>query len=274
MRLKNSGQVPEYDVLKPNSTKNDTGQKNYDLEFKKQYDIAIQGRELEMQNELDRLKKEKAEIRVRKQKEEENLTDLMKEIELKKERDLRARIEKEQIKKEIMLLEKNKLSSLEQEKKASLEKLAGEREMLKKKEDHLMNELARLEDDMRGLDEIRNQEMDKVNKNAELLKQKGRENKGVNEILIRERSDKIAELKMRREQLDLERQRIMGDLDKIKKGETVPKRSNYGLYAANQMLNEMNAMKNYGLGEARDKFQREEDRINQLRVKFFFDIME
>jgi hypothetical protein len=180
------------------NTLNGYSNPNEDM-FRKQYDQSTKYREDEMQNEINKIKHEKAEIRLKKQKEEESLADLMKEIELKKERDLRARIEKEQIKKELVNLEKTKLSSLEHDKKAHLEKLAAEREILKQKEDHLMNEIGKLENEKKSLDQIRRDDMERVDKNAEILKQKSKENKSINELLMNEKSDRVAELKMRRE---------------------------------------------------------------------------
>jgi hypothetical protein len=58
--------------------------------------------------------------------------------------------------------------------------------------------------------------------------------------------------------LDLERRRIMDDLETVRKGEMAPKRSNYGLYAATQTLNDIQGIKNYGIGNARDKIQNDE----------------
>lgn len=273
LRLKNDPYARNdiIDINKITGSVEPKSTKKFEDEYRKQYDIAIQSRELEMQQELNRIKQEKAEIRMKRQKEEEQLADLLREVELKKERELRARIEKEQIKKELTNLEKSKLTALEQEKKAQLEKLAAEREILRQKEDQLINELGKLENDMRTLERIRQEDMERVNEEAEVIKRKGRENKVVSDALMQERSERIAELKMRREQLEFERQRIMGDLDKIKKGEPLAtKRSNYGLYAANQMLNDINGIKNYGIDNAREKLLRDEERINQLKATIYY----
>ena len=239
---------------------------NPDDDYRRGYEPGAYSRDNNIENEINRIKQEKAEIRLRKQKEEENLAELMKEVELKKERDLRARIEKEQIKKELVNLEKTKLTTLEQEKKIQLEKLANEREVLKQKEDRLMNELQRLEGDMQTMERIRQEDMARVNEAADHLKANKRENRIVGGALLQENSEKVAELKIRREQLDLERQRIMGDLDKIRKGEPVSKRPNYALYSANKMLGEINQLKQFGADHTRDILHREQDRIDQLKV--------
>mmetsp|Transcript_29186 Transcript_29186/g.26579 ORF Transcript_29186/g.26579 Transcript_29186/m.26579 type:complete len:136 (+) Transcript_29186:300-707(+) len=122
--------------------------RNFDDDYKRLYENSVQNRENDMKDELERLKKEKNDIRSIKKKEEEALADLLRDVEMKREKELRARIEKEQIKKEITSLEKTKLTTLEQEKKSQLEKLAAEREALRNKEDMLMNELTKLDRDM------------------------------------------------------------------------------------------------------------------------------
>jgi len=59
----------------------------------------------------------------------------------------------------------------------------------------------------------------------------------------------------------------MGDLDKIKTGDAtaVRRSNNYGLYAANQMLNDIKGVKNYGADAAYDKINRDRERLNDLK---------
>jgi len=235
-------------------------------DYDKHYNKAVQDRERDMQSEIDRIKLEKASLRAKKQQEEEALADLIRESEHKKEKDLRARIEREQIQKELVSLEKNKLSSLEQEKKAQLEKLAVDRETLKQKEDHLMKEINRLEGDMKAMDRIRDEDIKRQEDALETFKRKGNENIKVNDLLLNEKSDRVAQLKVKREQLELERQKIMGDLEKVKTGDlTSLRRSNYGVFAANQMLKDMQGLKNYGVPEMREKIRQDEHKLDQLK---------
>lgn len=93
------------------------------------------------------------------------------------------------------------------------------------------------------------------------------DNRTVQDMLRGEKSDRIAELKMRREQLDMERKRIMGDLEKVKSGDlSGVRKNNYGLYAANQMLNDIRGVKEYGVDAAYEKLQRDRDRISTMKV--------
>lgn len=231
------------------------------------YNKAVQERELDMQREIDKIKMEKTNLRAKKQQEEEALAELIKETELKKERDLRARIERDQIKKELTNLEKTKLTALEQEKKNQLEKLAADREQLRTKEENLMKEINKLENDMKTMDKVREEDIKKQEDALDKLKKNKTQNVRVNEVLLEEKSDRIAQLKVKREQLELERQKIMGDLDKVRAGDLSSlRKNNYGLFAANQMLGEIKNLKNYGATEARDKIRHDEQRLEQLKV--------
>ena len=61
-----------------------------------------------------------------------------------------------------MDLEKTKLTTLESEKKRELEKLSNEREMLRMKEDELMEEIQRLEENSHNLDKMRQEEINRM----------------------------------------------------------------------------------------------------------------
>jgi hypothetical protein len=74
--------------------------------------------------------------------------DLVKELELKKERELRARLEREEISKALKEIERSKLSALERDKRRELEKLAAERENLRLREEEVMDEITGLEGKM------------------------------------------------------------------------------------------------------------------------------
>jgi len=222
-----------------------------------------------MQNDIQRLKQDKALIRSKKNQEEEVLADLMKEVELKHERDLRARIERDQIKKDLMDLDKHRLSTLEQEKKLRLEKLALDRDNLKQKETQLVQDIAKLEHDTKVLDQIRDNERRQVQDSVDKLQKRGTENIKVQDYLLQERSDRLAELKLRRENLEFERLRILNEKEQIKKGEySSPKRPNYGVYAANQMLHSMENLRNTGIDDIRNRISMDQQRLSQLKVSF------
>lgn len=74
--------------------------------------------------------------------------DLIKELELKNERELRAKIEKEEIQKALKEVERTKVSALERDKRRELERLAAERENLRLKEEEVVDEIKNLENKM------------------------------------------------------------------------------------------------------------------------------
>jgi hypothetical protein len=74
--------------------------------------------------------------------------DLIKELETKKDRELRAKIEKEEIQKALKEIEKTKTSALERDKRKELEKLAAEREHLRLREEEIIDEIKGLENKM------------------------------------------------------------------------------------------------------------------------------
>lgn len=83
-------------------------------------------------------------------------------MELKKEKEIRARVEKDEIRRALMDLEKAKLNTIEQEKKRELERLINEREQLRLKENELMKDIEHLEQNTKVLDQMRKEEVDKI----------------------------------------------------------------------------------------------------------------
>lgn len=71
--------------------------------------------------------------------------DLMKELETKKDREIRARIEREEINKALKDIDRAKTSALERDKRRELERLAAERESLRLKEEEVLDEINQLE---------------------------------------------------------------------------------------------------------------------------------
>ena len=71
--------------------------------------------------------------------------DLIKELELKKERELRAKLEKEEIQRNLKEIEKTKTNALERDKRRELERLAAERENLRLREEEIIDDIKNLE---------------------------------------------------------------------------------------------------------------------------------
>lgn len=230
-----------------------------DDEFKKLEQISQKKREEEMEREVYSLKEERQKIRLKKLQDDGQLEDLLHDLEMKKEKELRARIEKDQIRRALVDLEKTKLSTMEAEKKKELMKLNNERETLRLKEEELMDEITKLDENARNMDQMRRDEINKLQSVHDGLRGKKLENRRVDEMMVQERSDKIALLKLKREQLEGERMRIMDNLEKVKSGDlgSVKKNpANLKLMAASNIL---------GGDYNNPSLMRDRDRIDQLK---------
>lgn len=115
---------------------------------------------------------------------------------------MRARLEKDQIRRALVDLEKNKLSTLEQERKKELMKLSNERETLRLKEEELMDEINKLGENTKNLDQMRKEEVERMENVGNVLRGKKTENRKFDEMKLQEKSEKVAELKLRREMLE------------------------------------------------------------------------
>ena len=229
-----------------------------DDEFKKLEQISQKKREEEMEKELYSLKDERQKIRLKKLQDDGQLEDLLHDLEIRKEKELRTRIEKDQIRRALVDLEKTKLNALEQEKKKELMKLSNERETLRLKEEELMEEMAKLDNNINNMDQMRKDEINKLQTVQDGLRGKKVQNRKVDEMMVQERSDKIALLKVKREQLEGERFRIMDNLEKVKNGDlaSVKKNpSNLKLMASNMLNN----------AEYNNNFMKDRERINQMK---------
>ena len=71
--------------------------------------------------------------------------DLIKELETKGDRELRAKMEREEIQKALKEIERTKVSALERDRRRELERLAAERENLRLQEEEVLDEIRTLE---------------------------------------------------------------------------------------------------------------------------------
>lgn len=155
-------------------------------------------------------KEERQKIRLTKVKDDAELENLLRDLEQRKEKALRARLEKDQIRRALVDLEKTKLSTLEQERKKELMKLSNERETLRLKEEELLDEINKLSENTKNLDQMRKEEVERLENVGNVLRGKKVENKRFDEMKLQEKSEKVAELKLRREMLEKVKEGIGG----------------------------------------------------------------
>ena len=108
--------------------------------------IVMTQRAQEKAEELRKLKIRQQKIRAQRNQDEREIRDLMRDLEKRKEVELRARMEREVVKRELRNLDAVQLKSIESERKQEIAQLAREREQLKMREDELLAEVAKLED--------------------------------------------------------------------------------------------------------------------------------
>ena len=125
-----------------------------------------------MDEELNKLRDDRMKIRLKKDDDQKAFEELLHDLEQKKEKEIRARVEKEQIRRALMDLEKAKLTTIEQDKKRELERLIAEREALRAKENDLLDDIGKLEDNGKVLDQMRKEEVDKMQNVIEGLRMK------------------------------------------------------------------------------------------------------
>ena len=130
-------------------------------------------RESEKAEELRQLKIKQQKARAKKNQEERELRDLIANLEKKKEKELRHRMEKEMIKRELRNLDAIQLKQIEVDRKEEIAKLARERAALKQREDDLMNEVTKLEQRLTGQEKKFRDEQVVVNDYFEKTKEKG-----------------------------------------------------------------------------------------------------
>lgn len=163
-------------------------------------------------------------------------------------------------------LEKQKLSTIEQDKKRELERLIKEREALRLKENELFADIQQVETNTKQLDAMRKEELDRVNNVIDGLQFKQTTNKNVNEKLIVDRADRVAALRLKREQLEGERLRIMDDLEKVRNGEVPTKRAGQMNLVGNAraVLNDMRELGAQGSQHQQLPFESDEALQNKI----------
>jgi len=109
----------------------------FESEHRRQEDLdqyVLRMKEKELVDELNNLKIQKDKIKKDKLEMEGELGDLLGQFSRKKDIELKAKYEKDEIQKALRSIEKSKLTALEFDKHRELERLAAEREGIRMKE--------------------------------------------------------------------------------------------------------------------------------------------
>lgn len=189
-----------------------------------------------MLDELKRYKRERSTFRENRAKQQEEFEKLVRELGARKDREFRAAIEQDQIRNKLNEMKNGKY---DQEKAYELERLLGDREKLRRKEEDFIRELADLEQNMRTLDRFQMK-----GGATSRYDEKGFELKRATDMLMEDNAEKIERLSDRLRNLETERMKIMQGVERIRVteiGENKPQegrmvRNSSGLLAASNVL--------------------------------------
>ncbi|CAD8123518.1 unnamed protein product [Paramecium sonneborni] len=228
--------------------------------------MAQKNREDEMVDELFKLKNDRQQIKMKRDDDNYGFEELLYEVKQVREQEIRARIEEDEIRKVFMNLEKSKLTAMEQERKRELQKLIAEREALRIKQNEFIQDIEQMVQNIKILDQMRQKEVSKINNVIEGMQLKQKQNTKLNED--QERSDNVAQLKLKREQLEGERLRIMYNLDRFRnkdlkagqRGGTMNLVAN-----AKNILGDIQQMENFNPKLHDGRFAEQQQNIYQLK---------
>jgi hypothetical protein len=154
----------------------------------------------------EQLKVDRAIQRQLKSDDQKDVMSLLQELESKKEKELRAQIEKEEIAREIKRVDHTQLGVLATQKRQELQKLAQEREAVRLREQSYIDEIGKMEATIIDQERFFKKQRDLADahepeKKAEKLKEVREKEIKMAEV----RAEQVAKVKVERERLERER---------------------------------------------------------------------
>ena len=182
-------------------------------------------------------KSERNALRTKQRIAQDEMAGLLEIYEKKREYELRAQIEKDQLRDNLRDYEKLPLKPQDQEKKVLIERLVFERDNLKHKEDTFFRDLGRMNNEFEAIRTLQKADFAAYSGRFDSTKMSIYEARRNAEKTLEQRFDRILALKQQHEGLEQERKRILDDLKKIKESDSV-RRNLSNVYAANSSLND------------------------------------
>ena len=109
---------------------------------------ALREREKSLIDELNIMKVKRQKVKDDREKEEAALGNLLDSFKEAKDIEIQAKMETDEINRQLRTIQKHKLTALENDKKRELERLAAERERIRMKEQYLFDEVKKLSSDI------------------------------------------------------------------------------------------------------------------------------
>lgn len=231
------------------------------------HDLLSKKKGMDYKDDIQELKNKKHLLRLRDEDTHEEVIDLLKELEKAKEKELRANIDKEEIRQAIKDMDHSALTHADRQKRNELEKLSSERENLRIREQQMIDEVKQMEGGILKKEKKFREEADEARKvnNDDIF--------AINEIkkkeldMAKERGDHVVSLQHKRQMLEKERERIMNDLDHITHGRPISGRPKSSLSNAGADI--MRNTRDFDRADIdpamKDKIIADQVRINHLR---------
>ena len=208
-----------------------------DPKSRKTQSYIHQSREKEILEELQQYKKDRTMIKEKRTQQYDEYAQLLEELKGRKDRELQAQIEKDQIRIAIAEADKGRYGI---EKRRIFERLLNERENLRLTEESVMREAIEIDQNMQNLGKIRNSGMESGSTQFGGNQSNGFELRKTTELLLNENSNKITKLKEKISGIDATRQRIMQELERAKQTDSSFRKNDSGMASASNFLKENN----------------------------------
>ena len=232
-------------------------------------------RNQEMMFELERYKEERKKIKLDSMNQEAKFIEQypyltrLEQLNKLKEQEFKEKLEKEQIKRTVKDLDKDKLKILKKEKEIEQERVAQEAQLMQRRERELKEQVERLENEMKENQRIYEENSRKVQDQSEVAR-KVSDQENLKRRLFEEKAQRIADLKARQNNLLGEKQMYEKLEAEIKAGqmpdrEQMAKAQERVNANGQQHLGDIRGLQNYNADNLKSRIENGQRRIDQLR---------
>lgn len=232
-------------------------------------------RNQEMMFELERYKEERKKIKLDSMNQEAKFIEKypsltrLEQLNKLKEQEFKEKLEKEQIKRTVKDLDKDKLKILKKEKEIEQERVAQEAQLMQRRERELKEQVERLENEMKENQRIYEENARKVHEQSEVAR-KVSDQENLKRRLFEEKAQRIADLKARQNNLLGEKQMYEKLEAEIKAGqmpdrEQIAKAQERVNANGQQHLSDIKGLQSYNADNLKSRIENGQRRIDQLR---------
>jgi hypothetical protein len=188
-----------------------------------------------------------------------------------KEEEFKQKVEKEQIKRAVKDLDKEKLVLLKNEKEIEQERLAQEANLIKRRERELQDDLDRIQGNIKETAKIYEENRQRVN-DAGQEARKVSNTEDVRRRMFEEKAQRVADLRARQDNLYAERNMLDKAQNELRGGvqpdrdaiSNLQEKINVG---AQRHLDDIRGLQNYTVNNMKEKVKQSENRLDDLKNK-------